>query len=93
MFLYNAHPHLPTPLTLRGAIAQVSARFQVAVAARPLRWFRSRVRSWVNTRRIATATPLDFRMLSGRELHDIGLTRTDVPCVGWDALTDFRSRI
>jgi uncharacterized protein YjiS (DUF1127 family) len=89
MFLYNAHPHLSTPLTLRGAIAQVSARFQAAVAARPLRW----LRRWVNKRRIATDTPLDFRTMSGRELHDIGLTRTDVPCVGWDALTDFRSRI
>jgi len=89
MFPYNAHPHLPTPLTLRGAIAHVSVRFRVAVAAR----LRSRVRSWINTRRIAAATPRDFRMLSGRELHDIGLTRADIPCVGWDALTDFRSRI
>jgi uncharacterized protein YjiS (DUF1127 family) len=89
MFLYNAHPHLATPLTLRGAIAQAGVRFLAAVTARPRSW----LRSWLTTRRIATATPLDFRMMSGRELHDIGLTRTDVPCVGWDALTDFRSRI
>jgi uncharacterized protein YjiS (DUF1127 family) len=93
MFQYNAHPHLPTPPTLRGVIAQFGVRFRVAVAARLPRWVRSLVRSWVNSRRIATAMPRDFRMLSGRELHDIGLTRTDVPCVGWDALTDFRTRI
>lgn len=93
MFLYNAHPQLPTPLTLRGVIAQVSVRFGVAVAALLPSRVRSWVRSWVNSRRIATATPLDLRMLSGRELHDIGLARTDIPCVGWDALTDFRSRI
>jgi uncharacterized protein YjiS (DUF1127 family) len=47
----------------------------------------------IEKRRLARETPVDFRMMSGRELHDIGLTRADAPCVGWDALTEFRNRI
>jgi uncharacterized protein YjiS (DUF1127 family) len=47
-----------------------------------------RLRVWLVKQRTAGATPFDFRTMSGRELHDIGLTRVDVPSVGWDAWID-----
>jgi uncharacterized protein YjiS (DUF1127 family) len=85
MFTYKAQHQRPAALAWHSAFMQIGIRF-LDVAAE--RW-----RTWLVERRMAKATLHDFRTMSGRELHDIGLTRTDVPCVGWDALTDFRNRI
>jgi uncharacterized protein YjiS (DUF1127 family) len=85
MYLHSAQ-HRSTPtLYWLAPMFHVSSRYLRAAA----KWWQARP----GKRRTATATLQDFRTMSARELHDIGLTRTDVPPIGWDAWIDIRNRI
>ena len=85
MYTYETQFRAAAPLHRLAAVIQMGIQRVYAVARQ--------LEVWIEKRRLARETPIDFRMMSGRELHDIGLTRADVPSVGWDALTEFRNRI
>jgi uncharacterized protein YjiS (DUF1127 family) len=73
------------------AMAPVAAVLQTA--SWHVRAMAGRLRVWLIKRRVAGGTAVDFRTMSSRELHDIGLNPVDVPNVGWDAWIDIRNRI
>lgn len=85
MYLHSA-PHRSTPaLFWLDPVFRVSGRCLHAAT----KWWQARP----GKRRLARETLQDFRTISARELHEIGLTRTDVPPIGWDAWIDIRNRI
>ena len=85
MFMYETLQRAPVALPWRAAIKRLAIRYWRA--------FAERLRAWLIERRIERATRRDFSAMSGHELHDIGLTRVDVPSVGWDAWIDINCRI
>jgi uncharacterized protein YjiS (DUF1127 family) len=73
------------------AVSPVAAVLQTASSL--VRAMAGRLRVWLVKRRVAGGTVLDFRTMSSRELHDMGLNLVDAPNVGWDAWIDIRNRI
>jgi uncharacterized protein YjiS (DUF1127 family) len=80
-----------TQLGSAAAMSPVAAVLQSA--SWHVRAMAKRLRVWLVERRVAGGTVLDFRTMSSRELHDMGLNPVDAPNVGWDAWIDIRNRI
>jgi uncharacterized protein YjiS (DUF1127 family) len=72
-----------TPHRSVAAIYLVAAGMQVG--ARRVRAAAKWLHNWLEKRRIAAAAFRDFSTMGDRELHDIGLSRFDVPRVAWGA--------
>jgi uncharacterized protein YjiS (DUF1127 family) len=53
--------------------------------ARLLRSAAKQLGEWLERRRVAAAALHDFATMSERDLHDIGLSRSDVNRVAWGA--------
>jgi uncharacterized protein YjiS (DUF1127 family) len=85
MYLHSTQPRSTPTLFWLAPVFLVGSRYLHAATkcwqARP------------GKRRMARGTLQDLRTMSARELHDIGLTRTDVPPIGWDAWIDIHNRI
>lgn len=85
MYLYSIR-HGSTPALLwLSPVFHISRRYLHAAT----KWWQARP----GKHRLARGTLQDLRTMSARELHDIGLTRADVPPIGWDAWIDIHDRI
>jgi uncharacterized protein YjiS (DUF1127 family) len=85
MYLHSTrYRSTPSPIWL-APVFHVGSRYLRAAT----KWWQA----FSEERRRARGTLQDFRTMSTRELHDIGLTRSDVPPIGWDAWIDIRNRI
>jgi uncharacterized protein YjiS (DUF1127 family) len=80
-----------TQFGFTAAMSPVAAVLQTA--SWHVRAMAARLRVWLIKRRFARGTVVDFRTMSSRELHDVGLSPVDVPNVGWDAWIEIKSRI
>ena len=85
MYLHSARYRSISTMFWLAPVFHASSRYLHAAS----KWWRA----WPGKRRMARGTLQDFRTMSARELHDIGLTRTDVSPIGWDAWIDIRNRI
>ena len=85
MYLHSTQPRSTPTLFWLAPVLLVGSRYLHAAT----KWWQART----GKRRFARGTLQDLRSMSARELHDIGLTRTDVPPIGWDAWIDIQNRI
>ncbi len=69
----------------RSAAALFLVAASMRAGARHVRAAAKWLHSWLEQRRIAAAAFRDFSTMGERELHDIGLSRFDVPRVAWGA--------
>lgn len=69
----------------RSAAALFWAATALQAGARRVITLAKRLDAWLERRQIATAALHELASMSDRELHDIGLSRTDVNRVAWGA--------